>query len=101
MRSEKVYMMTQLIDQKLEQLAAEKRLVKARFENIDEEVNSQKRVILEEYEELVEERDSLDGEIEEKDQTLKELEEEESIMKAKYEKMITDMQDRIKVLKLA
>jgi hypothetical protein len=43
MRSEKVYMMTQLIDQKIEQLAAEKCLVKARFENIDDEVCAQKQ----------------------------------------------------------
>lgn len=101
MRSEKVYMMTQMIDQKCEQLAAEKCLVKAKFENIDEEVTEQKEEILGQYRELVEDRDFIDAEIEEKDKTIKDLEDQEKEIKAKYEKMIEDMQDRIKVLKLA
>lgn len=42
MRSEKVYMMTELINQKLEQLAGEKNLVKARFKAIDDEVIKRK-----------------------------------------------------------
>lgn len=100
MRSEKVYMMTQLIHQKLEQLTGEKHLVKNRFQHIDEEVARQKRAIIAEYEERVVERDALAEEITETEGTYAELEAEESAMKAKYEKMMLDMQDRIKVLKL-
>lgn len=57
MRSEKVYMMTELINQKLDQLAGEKDLVKARFQAIDEEVVKRKQVITQEYEEKVAVRD--------------------------------------------
>lgn len=50
-------MMTELINQKLDQLAGEKDLVKARFQAIDEEVVKRKQVITQEYEEKVAVRD--------------------------------------------
>ncbi len=60
MRSEKVYMMTQLIHQKVEQLAGEKHLVKERYTEIDDAIATQKHRILQEYEGLVAESDVND-----------------------------------------
>lgn len=77
MRSEKVYMLTELIERKLEQLAGEKHLVKARFQVIDDEVAKQKGVINDQYDGLVGERDALDAEKERKDTTINELDGEE------------------------
>ena len=100
MRSEKVYMMTQLIHQKVEQLAGEKHLVKERYTEIDDAIATQKHRILQEYEGLVAESNVNDEVIEERDHTLQALDEEERAMKAKYEKMLVDLKDRIKVVKL-
>ena len=70
MRSEKVFMMTQLINQKLEQLAGEKNLVKARFRAIDDEVAKRKEVITQEYERRVAVRDEQQELIQNKDQEI-------------------------------
>ena len=93
-------MMTQLIRQKVEQLAGEKHLVKERYTEIDDAIATQKHRILQEYEGLVAESNRNDEVIEERDCTLQALDEEERAMKAKYEKMLVDLKDRIKVVKL-
>ena len=73
MRSEKVYMMTELIERKLEQLAGEKHLVKARFQVIDDEVAHHKQAIDDEYDGLVTERDTLEAEQGSKNSTIADL----------------------------
>ena len=70
MRSEKVYMMTQLIHQKVEQLAGEKHLVKERYTEIDDAIATQKHRILQEYEGLVAESNRNDEVIEEEENVL-------------------------------
>jgi hypothetical protein len=49
MRSEKVYMMTQLIKQKIEQLSGEKDLLKFRYKIIDKECDEVKNEINQKY----------------------------------------------------
>ena len=93
-------MMTELINQKLEQLAGEKNLVKARFKAIDDEVLKRKHIINQDYEKKVEYRDQLTHQSELKDEQIAQLDQDEKSVKAKYEKMILDLKDRIKVLKM-
>ena len=75
-------------------------MVKARFKAIDDEVLKRKHVINQEYERKVEFRDKLTHEIQLKDDQITQLDQEEKSVKAKYEKMILDLKDRIKVLKM-
>ena len=56
-------MMTQLIQQKLEQLSGEKHLVKERFKAIDNDVSDTKQLINQEYLAKVSHRDQQEAQL--------------------------------------
>lgn len=88
MRSEKVYMMTELINQKVDQLQGEKAVVKEKYREIDRECDRIKSEILSKYAGLTNMKQEEDEKLKQCDKTLQELEVKESKTKQKYEKMI-------------
>jgi len=52
MRSEKVYLMTQMIQQKIDQLSQEKVTIKESYKNVDQKNTNLKQEIKEKHEEL-------------------------------------------------
>jgi len=67
MRSEKVYLMTQMIQQKIEQLASEKIHIKQGYQAIDNRNDSIKKQITCKYQQLKVEKEETDQGLEQMD----------------------------------
>ena len=67
MRSEKVYLMTQMINDKIEQLASEKIFIKQGYQAIDKKNDAVKAEINKKYQVLKEEKDRTQKELEDRE----------------------------------
>lgn len=100
MRSEKVYIMTQLINSKVEQLEGEKEYIKSQYQCIDKENDAIKLEIKEQWNYLREEQQFCSELHEDKDHEYEQLCKTEIELKKSHEKQLEDMKDRIKVVKM-
>ena len=70
------------------------------YKIIDKECDEVKNDIIQKYLVLKKEKDIQDANLEKKEKQIEELTNKENETKKKYEKMMTDIQDRIKALQM-
>ena len=101
MRSEKVYIMTKIINEKVEQLGFEQDFVKEKYIALDEEADVVKKDIQSFTQSMVQNKAEDAQLLVDKEEELTSLDQKEKEMRAKYEKMMLDMKDHIKAVVLS
>lgn len=101
MRSEKVYIMTKIINEKVEQLGFEQDFVKEKYIALDEEADVVKKEIQSFTQSMVHDKAEDAQLLVDKEEELASLDQKEKDIRAKYEKMMVDMKDHIKAVVLS
>ena len=101
MRSEKVYIMTKIINEKVEQLGFEQDFVKEKYIALDEEADVVKKDIQSFTQSMVLSKAEDAQLLVDKEEELRSLDQKEKDIRAKYEKMMLDMKDHIKAVVLS
>lgn len=100
MRSEKVYHMTKIIQEKIQQLGDEQVTIKEQYRGIGERNDEIKLEIQQQYMMLKAEKEAADREMAQKEQELEELEQKQEEIRQSYLKMAEKIKDHTHAVKL-
>lgn len=100
MRSEKVYHMTSIMKEKIQQLNGEHASIKQHYEAVDEKHDQVKDELRRQYVEKRKEQLDMSDILEQKEQEMEDLNKKEEEIRANYIKMMENIQDHTNVVKL-
>lgn len=100
MRSEKVYALTKLVQDKIEQLEKGNRSMKQRFRDMDQQAEHQRTMVRSEHKVLQEDLDDVISFTQEQDDELAAFAQHEKALKTKLANEVQDMKDRILCMRL-